>query len=108
MADALCATYGARLLIATSASTAADPPFWRSKHDMANLLIDGRVGSAGFDGRRQYGLDHNGDEDQSDVQSSRRRDLRQRAQPARRQLRRERRERIEMKHDESFRKVDTG
>jgi hypothetical protein len=41
------------------------------------------------------------------VQRNRRRELRERTQPPRRQPRRARRERVEMKHDERSRKADT-
>jgi hypothetical protein len=42
---------------------------------MLNLLVGGRSGSAELGARRQRGLDQSGDDDQGQVQRSRRREL---------------------------------
>ena len=63
-----------------------------------------------FDARCPGGLDQSHDDDKRRVQRSRRRGLRQRAQPPLRHLRRGRREvsEVKMEHDEKSSKVDTG
>ena len=50
--DALRATDRARLLIASATPAAAHPRhLWREKHNMLNLLVGGRSGSAGLAAR---------------------------------------------------------
>jgi hypothetical protein len=77
---------------------------------MPNLLVSRRPGSAEINAWCHGRLDQSHDDDERRVQRSRYRDLRQRAQPSMRQLRRGRREvsEVEMQHDEKSGKVDTG
>jgi hypothetical protein len=94
------------LLIAAAATAAACPrQLWREKHDVLDLLVDGRSGTAGLDARRRRGLDQRRDDDSAHVQRYRRCDL-WRTQLMR-QPRSARRERVEMKHDQRCRKADT-
>jgi hypothetical protein len=104
------ATNGSGLLIATAAPAAANlRQLGSEEHEMRNgrsLLVGGRFVTA-FDGC-QHAPEHNRNRDDTCVECSGCRELRQRPQTAMREPRRVGCEWIEPKHDDCSGKADTG